>query len=204
MNKLGILLIILLFFSPSLAYAAPKSDPGKADPDVWWDKDGVTPKVVNGTNGTNGVDGKDGTDGVTTVVTKTVKEVVTITVTKDVHNGTDGANGLNAYELAVQRGYTGTLDEWLNSLKGTVTTTTITIEKDGIDGLSAYELDVQRGYKGTLGEWLDHLKGEKGDMGSISIISNRVSDDYLWLAAAAISMNVFTLTLFAGYWWRHR
>ena len=32
--------------------------------------------------------------------------------------GADGANGLNAYELAVQNGFTGSLDEWLESLKG--------------------------------------------------------------------------------------
>ncbi len=33
-------------------------------------------------------------------------------------DGTDGANGKSAYELAVENGYTGTLEEWLNSLVG--------------------------------------------------------------------------------------
>jgi len=32
--------------------------------------------------------------------------------------GTNGANGLSAYELAVQQGYTGTLADWLGSLVG--------------------------------------------------------------------------------------
>ncbi|MBT2714079.1 hypothetical protein J7E23_14715 [Pseudomonas sp. ISL-88] len=30
-----------------------------------------------------------------------------------------GKDGLSAYELAVQQGFTGTLDEWLASLKAT-------------------------------------------------------------------------------------
>lgn len=35
-----------------------------------------------------------------------------------------GKNGKSAYELAVQQGFEGTLEEWLKSLKG----------KDGING----------------------------------------------------------------------
>ena len=41
--------------------------------------------------------------------------------------------GLSAYELAVQYGYEGTVQEWLDSLKGK----------------SAYELAVENGYSGT-------------------------------------------------------
>ena len=33
-------------------------------------------------------------------------------------SGANGADGKSAYELAVQQGYNGTLNEWLNSLKG--------------------------------------------------------------------------------------
>lgn len=33
-------------------------------------------------------------------------------------SGANGADGKSAYELAVQQGYSGTLNEWLNSLKG--------------------------------------------------------------------------------------
>lgn len=35
--------------------------------------------------------------------------------------GKDGNNGLSAYEVAVSQGYSGTMDEWLDSLKGAVT-----------------------------------------------------------------------------------
>jgi hypothetical protein len=104
-------------------------------------------------------------------------------------NGKDGENGLSAYELAVQNGFTGTLIEWLNSLKGADGKDGVDGEdgKDGIngkdgadgkngingtngtdgingidgkDGLSAYEIAVKNGFVGTESEWLDSLKGE--------------------------------------------
>ena len=68
--------------------------------------------------------------------------------------GTDGQNGASAYELAVGKGYIGTLDEWLESLQGN----------------SAYELAVQKGYEGTLDEWLEALKGASGQDGEPGII----------------------------------
>lgn len=76
-------------------------------------------------------------------------------------NGKDGENGLSAYELAVQNGFTGTLAEWLNSLKGTdgINGTNGT---DGKNGLSAYEIALKNGFVGTESEWLDSLKGENG------------------------------------------
>ena len=40
--------------------------------------------------------------------------------------GDDGANGKSAYELAVEAGFTGTLDEWLASLKGNSGSTSFT------------------------------------------------------------------------------
>ena len=67
--------------------------------------------------------------------------------------GTNGSNGKSAYELAVENGYTGTLDEWLEALKGS-------------NGLSAYELAVEKGYQGTQEEWLESLQGEAGQPGT--------------------------------------
>ena len=72
--------------------------------------------------------------------------------------GIDGTNGKSAYDLAVEKGYSGTLDEWLASLKGSN-------GNDGDDGKSAYELAVEKGYKGTLEEWLASLNGTNGDNG---------------------------------------
>lgn len=55
----------------------------------------------------------------------------------------------NAYRIAVEHGFEGTVDDWLTSLKGE-------------DGKSAYELAVDCGFEGTLEEWVTSLKGQDG------------------------------------------
>ena len=74
-------------------------------------------------------------------------------------NSISNANGgKSAYDIAVDNGYSGTEQQWLDSLKG--------IKGDkGTDGKSAYEIAVDNGYTGTMAEWLESLKGEKGDKG---------------------------------------
>ena len=47
-------------------------------------------------------------------------------------------NGLSAYEIAVQYGYEGTIEEWLDSLHGK----------------SAYAIAVEAGYSGTPEQWI--------------------------------------------------
>ncbi|MGG0052771.1 hypothetical protein [Bacillus atrophaeus] len=89
--------------------------------------------------------------------------------------------GKSAYDIAVDNGFSGTVEEWLASLKGekgdkgSIGATgakgdkgdtgatgykgaTGAAGKDGKDGLSAYELAVQQGFTGTLDEWLASLK----------------------------------------------
>ncbi|KXZ22474.1 hypothetical protein AXI58_09875 [Bacillus nakamurai] len=86
--------------------------------------------------------------------------------------------GKSAYDIAVDNGFSGTVEEWLASLKGEKGSTGATgakgdkgdtgatgargatgvAGKDGKDGLSAYELAVQQGFTGTLDEWLASLK----------------------------------------------
>ena len=61
-------------------------------------------------------------------------------------------DGKSAYELAVENGYNGTLNDWLASLVGNT----------GADGKSAYELAVENGYNGTLNDWLASLVGNTG------------------------------------------
>ncbi len=83
-----------------------------------------------GEAGINGVDGKDGKDGI---------------------DGKDGANGKSAYELAVESGFKGSLDAWLDSLKGED-------GKDGIDGVDGVDgKDGSNGISGTNGK--DGLDG---------------------------------------------
>ena len=86
-------------------------------------------------------------------------------------DGIDGADGKSAYELAVENGYTGTVEEWLASLVGEVGAAGQngadgTNGKDGINGKSAYELAVENGYTGTLDQWLASLVGQKGATGA--------------------------------------
>ena len=79
--------------------------------------------------------------------------------------GSDGKDGKSAYDLAVEKGYTGTLEEWLASLKGD-NGTNGTNGTNGKDGKSAYDLAVENGFTGTLAEWLESLKGKDGADGS--------------------------------------
>lgn len=51
-------------------------------------------------------------------------------------------NGLSAYELAVENGYNGSVQEWLTSL----------------DGKSAYDIAVENGYSGSEKDWAKSLK----------------------------------------------
>ena len=54
----------------------------------------------DGQNGKDGVDGQNGADG------------------KDGQNGADGKDGKSAFDIAKERGFVGTKEEWLESLKG--------------------------------------------------------------------------------------
>ncbi len=58
-------------------------------------------------------------------------------------------NGMSAYELAVQYGYEGTVQEWLDSL----------------NGKSAYEIAKENGYSGSETEWATSLKATTGKDG---------------------------------------
>ena len=72
-----------------------------------------------------------------------------ITSKEVVSNANVIENGLSAYELAVQYGYEGSVQEWLNSL----------------NGKSAYEIAKENGYSGTEKEWLTTLEATAGKDG---------------------------------------
>lgn len=86
---------------------------------------------------------------------------------KDGADGKDGKDGLSAYELAVENDFTGTLAEWLVSLKGKYGENGVD-GKDGVngsDGKSAYIIAVEHGFVGTATEWLESLRGADGKDG---------------------------------------
>ena len=70
--------------------------------------------------------------------------------------GENGLSGKSAYEIAVENGFEGSEQEWLELLVG----------KDGVNGKSAYEIAVENGFKGGEKEWLESLKGSSGENGS--------------------------------------
>ena len=55
----------------------------------------------------------------------------------------------NAYRIAVEHGFEGTVEDWLESLHGE-------------DGKSAYDLAVECGYEGDVKSWIESLKGKDG------------------------------------------
>lgn len=85
-----------------------------------------------GTKGDKGDTGADGQNGVSPIITSTTTDTgVTVTITDingtqdiDLLNGADGINGTNgndgksAYQIAVDNGFGGTEQEWIESLKG--------------------------------------------------------------------------------------
>ena len=66
--------------------------------------------------------------------------------------------GLSAYDLAVENGYTGDLEQWLMSLAGET-------GPEGKVGKSAFELAVENGYTGSMEQWLGSLIGVPGKDG---------------------------------------
>lgn len=58
---------------------------------------------------------------------------------------------VSAYSIAVQNGFTGTEQEWLESLKG----------EPGSDGKSAYQIAVDHGYTGSEDEWISEVSGNQ-------------------------------------------
>lgn len=85
--------------------------------------------------------------------------------------GSNGINGLDAYQIALNNGFEGTVIEWLDSLHGAngsngTNGTNGTNGVDGEDGLSAYQIAVNNGFVGDVSAWLNSLKGANGNNGN--------------------------------------
>ena len=96
--------------------------------------------ALSGEKGDKGENGNDGNDGFSPTVTATVvSNGVDITIVDKngtqqvgIRNGTDGTNGADgksAYQSAVDKGFEGSEDDWLASLKGQDGVTTIQTTK---------------------------------------------------------------------------
>ena len=96
--------------------------------------------ALSGEKGDKGENGNDGNDGFSPTVTATVvSNGVDITIVDKngnqqvgIRNGTDGVNGADgksAYQSAVDKGFEGSEEDWLTSLKGQDGVTTIQTTK---------------------------------------------------------------------------
>ena len=73
--------------------------------------------------------------------------------------------GKSAYDVAVQQGFVGNVDDWLLSLRGPKGPKG-DAGPEGPQGLSAYEVAVEQGFSGTEQKWLESLVGGGVDAGA--------------------------------------
>lgn len=82
-----------------------------------------------------------------------------------------GSDGDSAYEIAVDNGFVGTVEEWLDSLVGPpgvdgIDGTNGTNGSNGSPGISAYQVALNNGFVGTESQWLASLVGVPGEDGT--------------------------------------
>lgn len=83
----------------------------------------------------------------------------------------DSSQVINAYDIAVQNGFTGTEQEWLNSLRG----------KDGVDGedldiYDVYEAVQKDGYEGSFSQFIkDYFSVDVQEDNAVQTIAKNVS-----------------------------
>lgn len=143
--------------------------------------------VTNGLNGINGLDGisayqqwlKAGNKGtpedfINSLIGNPGKDGINGTNGIDGINGKDGLSvaGKSAYELWLDNGHKGTVQDFFDSLIGKAGTSGI----DGLRGESAYEEWVEHGGVGDAQDFLDSLVGSNGTSGI-----NGLSAYQLWL-----------------------
>lgn len=91
--------------------------------------------------------------------------------------GSPGVDGKSAYQIAVEQGFQGSEQEWLDTLRGAQ-------GDEGQPGLSAYQLAQVQGYLGTQTDWLQSLVGDRGRSAYEIAVDNGFQGTQLeWLAS---------------------
>ncbi len=97
--------------------------------------------------------------------------------------------GQSAYQLAVEHGFEGTEQQWLESLKG-----------DTVYEYNAYDVAVENGYEGTEQQWLASLRGEPGADGTVDVTITDNGTDAVYPVSKALSSSVSVVCKFTdGY-----
>ena len=143
-----------------------KGDPGqdgengKSAYDIWLEL-GNTGTEEDFLNSLQGEPGEKGADG-----TMSFEDL-----TDEQKDSLKGANGKSAYDIWLEKGNTGTEEEFLESLKGVdgkISFDDLTDEQKeslkGADGKSAYQIWLDEGNTGTEEEFLESLKGDGADV----------------------------------------
>jgi hypothetical protein len=125
---------------------------------------------LRGTKGDPGIQGAQGIKGAT--------GNPGYTPVKD----TDYFDGKSAYQIAVDLGYTGTQQEWVDSLKG----------DRGVDGLSAYEIWTLIGNTGTEYDYIDFLKGLSAY--DVAVNNGFVGTEAEWLLSLKVPSQAISVT----------
>jgi len=96
--------------------------------------------------------------------------------------GCSTSTAVTAYELAVEYGFTGTEEEWLESLV--------------VEGDSAYDIAVEDGFEGTEEEWLASLKGASAY--DLAVENGYTGTEAEWLASLN-GMSAYEIAVVNGY-----
>ena len=133
----------------------------------------AVPKNISSFENDAGYISEEKTEKILADYSKTIEvEQIVNEAVSQIPSGADGKDGLSAYEIAVNNGYTGNESEWLESLKGMKGEDGASGQdgKDGIDGV-----DGETPFIGDNGNWFiggedtgkpsRGEKGEKGDKG---------------------------------------
>lgn len=117
--------------------------------------------------------------------------------TGDIEDFLESLEGLSAYEIWIALGNTGTEADFIEYLKG----------ERGADGKSAYEHWLDEGNVGTVQDFLDSLKGEQGNTGpagkeykqdNFIINLQNITDKKITLSTLPLDPSKVSLTIKGG------
>lgn len=120
----------------------------------------------------------------------------------------------DAYHIALEHGFVGTVEEWLESLKGESGKSAYelaldagfegTLEEymDSLKGLSAYQIALEHGFLGTEEQWLESLNGPDGKSAyEVAVKHGYTGDECSWLASlkGSAGKSAYEIAVDAGF-----
>lgn len=129
------------------------------------------------------------------LVTEDELKTIELTPGPPGQDGSPGKDGESAYQVAVDNGFVGTVQDWLKSLQGKPGRDGLNGEdghdgQPGQDGKSAYQIAVEHGFVGSEAEWLQSLHGKGGSStttGDASLSIEAITDHIKQHLAAKVN-----------------